>query len=98
MANALARRETMKAAGMPGRIPQLEGLRGTAIALVIVWHYFVCVPGAEASLLATFVRRLFYLGWSGVDLFFVLSGFLIGGILLDNREPSLMAPSSWLAR
>ena len=86
MANALARRETMKAAGTPGRIPQLEGLRGTAIALVIVWHYFVCVPGAEASPLATFVRRLFYLGWSGVDLFFVLSGFLIGGILLDNRE------------
>lgn len=69
-----------------GRIPQLDGLRGIAIGLVVVWHYFVEVPGIEGSAAATFVRRLFFLSWSGVDLFFVLSGFLIGGILLDNRE------------
>jgi peptidoglycan/LPS O-acetylase OafA/YrhL len=73
-------------AAVGGRIPQLDGLRGIAIGLVVVWHYFVEVPGHEASGLASLLRRLFFLSWSGVDLFFVLSGFLIGGILLDNRE------------
>jgi peptidoglycan/LPS O-acetylase OafA/YrhL len=69
-----------------GRIPQLDGLRGLAIGLVVVWHYFVEVPGPAGSAVASALRRLFFLSWSGVDLFFVLSGFLIGGILLDNRE------------
>jgi peptidoglycan/LPS O-acetylase OafA/YrhL len=61
----------------PGRIKELDGLRGIAVLLVVCWHY---VP-------RHFFRYLFPLriGWVGVDLFFVLSGFLIGGILLDNR-------------
>ena len=54
------------------RILELDGLRGIAIALVLIHHFFYFAPGAP-------------LGWSGVDLFFVLSGFLIGGILLDAR-------------
>src|ERR1700680_2364594 len=66
-----------------GRIPELDGLRGMAILLVLVGHYFA-VPGiGEASLLNGYWFRL---GWTGVDLFFVLSGFLIGGILLDARN------------
>ncbi len=72
--------------GIGGRIPQLDGLRGLAIGLVLVWHYFVGIPGADANQATAFLRRLFHLSWSGVDLFFVLSGFLIGGILMDNRE------------
>src|SRR6478752_3378919 len=65
-----------------GRIPELDGLRGLAILLVLVGHYFA-VPGTGAvSLLNGYWFRL---GWTGVDLFFVLSGFLIGGILLDVR-------------
>ena len=60
-------------------------MRGIAILLVVVWHYvgapLQAVPGPVA--LAGF--RSLRLAWSGVDLFFVLSGFLIGGILLDQR-------------
>jgi peptidoglycan/LPS O-acetylase OafA/YrhL len=67
------------------RIPELDGLRGMAILLVLVGHYF-SVPGVgSVSLLNGYWFRL---GWTGVDLFFVLSGFLIGGILLDARGSS----------
>jgi len=65
-----------------GRIPELDGLRGIAILLVLGTHYII-VSGQ--SQVASFFQGVFLLGWSGVDLFFVLSGFLIGGILLDVR-------------
>lgn len=70
-----------------GRIPQLDGVRGIAILEVLVWHYSGGVHAAQKTLLG-YIIRLLYLTWSGVDLFFVLSGFLIGGMLLDNRESS----------
>ena len=66
-----------------GRIPELDGLRGLAILLVLTAHYFA-VPGTGATwFLSGYWSRL---GWTGVDLFFVLSGFLIGGILLGARD------------
>ncbi len=69
------------------RIPQLDGLRGIAIALVLVYHYAGNVVDFVPPYIKPFVQ-LGGLGWSGVDLFFVLSGFLIGGILLDARGSS----------
>lgn len=68
------------------RIPELDGLRGLAIGLVLVWHYLGSPLDPEIGAAAPFLRRSLSLAWSGVDLFFVLSGFLIGGILLDHRE------------
>lgn len=68
------------------RIPELDGLRGLAIFLVILCHY---IGNAEHSQLGLWPHRFlsaFTAGWSGVDLFFVLSGFLIGGILFDARS------------
>lgn len=57
-----------------------------AILLVLIYHYFVIVVGVEGDTLISHVARRVSLTWSGVDLFFVLSGFLIGGILLDHKE------------
>jgi peptidoglycan/LPS O-acetylase OafA/YrhL len=72
-----------------GRIPELDGLRGAAIGLVVITHCLNIVatpdePKYIAHLLA-FLCRAKSFAWSGVDLFFVLSGFLIGGKLLETR-------------
>ena len=68
------------------RIPQLDGLRGMAIGLVLLHHYIYqmhpSMPDALSAVLIPFAG----LGWSGVDLFFILSGFLIGGILVNAKE------------
>ena len=65
------------------RIPALDGLRGVAILLVLLRH---SVAGTETSSpFWSAVLSPLRLTWSGVDLFFVLSGFLIGGILMDAR-------------
>jgi len=68
--------------GLPARIPALDGIRGLAICLVLAWHGFFqyTLPNHPQ---VTHIVALGRLLWSGVDLFFVLSGFLIGGILLD---------------
>lgn len=61
----------------PGYIPQFDGLRGVAILLVLIGHsgFLEALPH---------LRSLEYTRF-GVDLFFVLSGFLITGILLDAK-------------
>lgn len=60
------------------RVGELDGLRALAILLVVAWHYLgIGDPGSIPA-------RIFMVGRSGVDLFFVLSGYLITGILLAN--------------
>jgi peptidoglycan/LPS O-acetylase OafA/YrhL len=71
-----------------GRIPELDGIRGIAVGMVVIYHYFVDQMTAPAGSLGARMLAAGRLGWSGVDLFFVLSGFLIGGILLDARTSS----------
>jgi peptidoglycan/LPS O-acetylase OafA/YrhL len=60
------------------RVSELDGLRGIAILLVLVFHF---TPSSGPLF---FLAHVFQTGWVGVDLFFVLSGYLITGILLDS--------------
>jgi peptidoglycan/LPS O-acetylase OafA/YrhL len=70
------------------RIQELDGMRGIAIGLILVYHYFLLPMSPRVGSALYYVQACGRLAWTGVDLFFVLSGFLIGGILLDARESS----------
>jgi peptidoglycan/LPS O-acetylase OafA/YrhL len=69
-----------------GRIPELDGLRGAAIAMVLFFHYVSYAIKARPAGVFGYLFLRTRLFWCGVDLFLVLSGFLIGGILLDARD------------
>jgi len=67
----------------PARLPTLDGLRAIAILLVVPHNLNLMITAG--GLAHVFIAAL-YRGWIGVQLFFVLSGFLITGILLDARD------------
>lgn len=69
------------------RMPELDALRGVAILGVIFLHGFYWqYSGLHFSRLQRLLLAATKPGWLGVNLFFVLSGFLISGILLDSRD------------
>jgi peptidoglycan/LPS O-acetylase OafA/YrhL len=60
-----------------GHYPALDGLRGVAVLIVVVTHFALWIPS---------IKRFFEPGLLGVDIFFVLSGFLITSILLKEFQ------------
>ena len=66
-------------------VPAVDGLRGVAILLVLWWHL-------PEQLFGSFNKVLLFVfqpGYLGVDVFFVLSGFLITRILLSEKARSV---------
>ncbi len=64
---------------LPSYLPELDGLRGLAILWVVLYH---CDPLLQGM----WMHRVAEWGWAGVDIFFVLSGFLITANLLGARD------------
>jgi len=82
--------------GISRHIPGLDGIRGTAILAVMTYHAArnLTYVGSHEQI----VQGLVGIGWIGVDLFFVLSGFLITGILLDTKSSTTFFRSFYARR
>jgi peptidoglycan/LPS O-acetylase OafA/YrhL len=59
---------------------ELDFIRGIAILLVLIFHYRT----RNRLISSPFLNRIEAFGWTGVDIFFVLSGFLVGGLMLKE--------------
>jgi peptidoglycan/LPS O-acetylase OafA/YrhL len=77
------------------RVPALDGARGVACLMVLLHH---CGRGHAMSGGAALFNRASAAGWMGVDLFFVLSGFLITGLLLDAQGQAGASLRFWRRR
>lgn len=67
-------------------VPELDGFRGVAILGVMLLHFVATMFQQPQNIVERVLGKLLGYGMWGVDLFFVLSGFLITGILYDTRE------------
>jgi peptidoglycan/LPS O-acetylase OafA/YrhL len=68
-------------------MPELDTLRGIAVSAVVLFHAFGFPYGPSGLWgIPKILVGLTMCGWMGVNLFFVLSGFLITGILLDTKS------------
>ncbi len=79
-------------------VDSLDGVRGIAILMVLMIHLQVAHALPTDSLVMHRVAAVMWAGWSGVDLFFTLSGFLITGILLRTKDAVNRGRSFYMRR
>ncbi|HEY0943747.1 MAG TPA: acyltransferase [Opitutaceae bacterium] len=100
----MSRTSSARAPAAPGtppvadaHLPALDGLRGIAVLLVMFCHFL-----EHQQRFSALSWRVLYgasdSAWCGVDLFFVLSGFLITGILYDSKEGAHYFRSFYMRR
>jgi len=83
--SAIQRRFDFVKDRMSRHIPELDGLRGLAILYVFFHNVGTHGLGETESFVVKIYSLIADIGWIGVQLFFVLSGFLITGILLEKQ-------------
>jgi peptidoglycan/LPS O-acetylase OafA/YrhL len=81
-------RHFMKSENLTGRISELDGMRALSISLVVLFHYFYFFVPKPLNWPWNYLLFPFDSGWSRLSFMFVLSGFLIGSVLLKNRQAS----------
>ena len=88
-------------------IPTLDGMRGIAVLLVLAFHFAWTFPGDDPTTAVTFMDKVavrmhaaLWSGWTGVDLFFVLSGYLItrGLVTPSKRVLGSRLKMFWMRR
>ncbi len=79
-----AKRRAASGVAEPSHKPELDGIRGIALLAVMLSHGGPYIDRTTA--LSKIFAYAMIPGWSGVELFFVLSGFLITGILLKSKK------------
>jgi peptidoglycan/LPS O-acetylase OafA/YrhL len=72
--------------GSESRIRELDGFRGCAVLAIVFLHYVVHHLQTTPGTIAAYAQKCLTFLWVGVDGFFVLSGLLIGGILMDRKR------------
>jgi peptidoglycan/LPS O-acetylase OafA/YrhL len=85
-------------AATPARNIGLDGIRGLACLLVLIWHYSSFPYSGTWPVWFEVFHRAVGLTWAGVDLFFVLSGYLLGTICLKHRDDPHFFGSFYLRR
>lgn len=68
------------------RVNELDGIRGMAILAAVLYHYANNLINADASQFNLLLKSLTHFFYTSIDMFFILSGFLLGGILLKNKN------------
>jgi peptidoglycan/LPS O-acetylase OafA/YrhL len=80
------------------RINELDGLRGMAILAAVLYHYANNLINADASKFNLFLKSITQFFYTSIDMFFILSGFLLGGILLKNKKSKNFFKTFYLRR
>ena len=78
------------------RLAPLDGIRGLAVLVVMLFHFTGILDTHRLG--HPLLLRLISVGWCGVDLFFVFSGFLITGILWDSKHSPRYFSSFYMRR
>ena len=94
--SASGRRTSTVSAAEPKHKPELDGIRGIAILAVMLSHGGPYIE--RTTLLSKIFASAMIPGWSGVELFFALSGFLITGILLRTKRAKNYFSSFYMRR